>query len=370
MDGVGVERPDRRSSRHRRTSSRWSTDRRARRHRPRPTSPTTACTSRVAHRRGLRPARPPVARRHARRRRRSRGLRRRRQARPRRLRAVEAGQARRAVVAVAVGRRPARLAHRVRGDVARSARRGVRPALRRARTSKFPHHENERAQAVAARQALRQPLDAQRVRRRRRAARRCRRASATSTNLLDLIEHGRPAGLPHAAAAGPLPLAGRRSARTASDDAERGARAASTRSPGRIADVGSPPSPTPSVLERVHAPAWTTTSTRRARWRVVFDTVRRANAALDAGDDADRGAVLAAAVRVDLRGASASSCAADDEVPADVARAGRGPRRGPGRQGLRDAPTPCAPSCRPTGGSWRPPRRARPCTVPPDSAAP
>ena len=70
------------------------------------------------------------------------------QAPPGRLRAVEAGQAGRAVVAVAVGRGPARLAQRVRRDEPRPARRGLRPALRW-EDLRFPHHENERAQAVA-----------------------------------------------------------------------------------------------------------------------------------------------------------------------------------------------------------------------------
>ena len=83
---------------------------------------------------GLRPARPPVARRHRSPAAAIGGRRRRRASATRRLRAVEVGQAGRAVVAVAVGRRPSGLAHRVRGDVARPARRGVRPALRRAWT--------------------------------------------------------------------------------------------------------------------------------------------------------------------------------------------------------------------------------------------
>ena len=100
--------PDRHPPRHRLRRRRWSTmigqlvdDRPGLRHRRR----------RLPRRRdgrGLRPARPPVARRHARRRRRARGLRRRAEAPPGRLRAVEAGQAGRAVVAVAVGRRAAR----------------------------------------------------------------------------------------------------------------------------------------------------------------------------------------------------------------------------------------------------------------------
>ena len=78
--------------------------------------------------RGLRAARAPVDRLAARRR---AGRGQRGQALTDRLRAVEEGEAGRAVVAVAVGRRPSRLAHRVRGDVARPARRRLRHPRRR-----------------------------------------------------------------------------------------------------------------------------------------------------------------------------------------------------------------------------------------------
>ena len=136
-------------------------------HRSAPTSPTTACTCRcesvedyglLAHQ----SLDDMLAGR-----RRARGLRRRPEASSGRLRAVEVRQAGRAVVAVAVGRGPARLAQRVRGDEPRPARRGLRPALRRPGPA-LPAPRERARPGGRARQALRQPLDAPRLRRRRR----------------------------------------------------------------------------------------------------------------------------------------------------------------------------------------------------------
>ena len=64
------------------------------------------------------------------------------------LRPVEERQARRAALAGALRRGAAGLAHRVCRDVPRAARRGLRPA-HGGPDLRFPHHENERAQAEA-----------------------------------------------------------------------------------------------------------------------------------------------------------------------------------------------------------------------------
>ena len=65
-------------------------------------------------------------------------------------------------LALALGPGPAGLAHRVRGHVPRPAGRRLRPPRRRPGPA-FPHHENERAQAVAVGRAFAQPLGAQRL---------------------------------------------------------------------------------------------------------------------------------------------------------------------------------------------------------------
>ena len=275
---------------------------------------------------GLRPARPPVARRHARRRRRARGVRRRAEAPPGRLRAVEAGQAGRAVVAVAVGRRPAGLAQRVRRDEPRPARRGLRPALRRHGPA-LPAPRERAGPGGGARRALRHPLDAPRLRRRRRG-REDVQEPRQRDNLLDLLDHydertyrmlllqshyrspvrvgvGQPAG-------------GRAIARR-------------TRRVRRPQRRRRPASRTPPCSTR-SAPRWTTTSTRRRRWPCCSTpsggpTPPSMPAASEAGS-------LVAAV-FEIAGAVGLELGRADDVPAEVVRAGRRPRRRPGREGLR-----------------------------------
>ena len=149
---------------------------------------------------------------------------------------------------------------------------------------KFPHHENERAQAVALGQAVRQPLDAQRVRRRRRGREdveepRQRRQPARPHRAL------RPARLPHAVAAVALPRPGRRSARTTSTRRSRRS-PVSTRSPSRAAGVAAADADA-AVLAEFRERMDDDLDTPGAM-ALLFDTVRRANAALDAGDP-DRG---------------------------------------------------------------------------------
>ena len=92
------------------------------------------------------------------------------QAQPARLRAVEGGQARRAVVGRARGARAARAgtSSARRWRIATSASPSTSTAA--ARTSIFPHHENEIAQSRGRlrRRAVRAPLDAHRLRELRR----------------------------------------------------------------------------------------------------------------------------------------------------------------------------------------------------------
>ena len=129
------------------------------------------------------------------------------QAPPGRLRAVEAGQAGRAGVAVAVGRRPPGLAHRVRGDVARPARRGLRPALRRAgpassRTTRTSGPRPSPSASASPTTGCTTPSSSTP------RARRCRSRLGNVDNLLDLIETVDPRAYRMVAAAGALPLAG------------------------------------------------------------------------------------------------------------------------------------------------------------------
>ena len=79
-----------------------------------------------------------------------------------RLRAVEEGEGGRAQLGLAVGTGPAGLAHRVRGHVARPARRGLRPARRRA-GPEVPAPRERAGAGGRRRQGLRPPLDAQRL---------------------------------------------------------------------------------------------------------------------------------------------------------------------------------------------------------------
>ena len=208
-----------------------------------------------------------------------------RQAPPRRLRAVEAGQAGRAVVAVAVGRRPPGLAQRVRGDEPRPARGGLRPPLRRPWTCASPPRERARP-GRGPRPALRQPLDAQRLRRRRRGREDVEDRSATSTTCSTSSTQYDPRAYRTAAAPGALPQPDHRSPTTPSGPPSKplaglDAFAARGAAVGRRAGARRR-----RPRSSVRRPRWTTTSTPRGAMALVFDTVRRANAALDAEDGA------------------------------------------------------------------------------------
>ena len=196
---------------------------------------------------------------------------------------------------------------------------------------RFPHHENERAQAVALGKRVRQPLDAQRLRRRRRGREdveepRQRRQPARPASssydprayrMLLLQSHYRS------------PVAGRPAT------ARRGGQRA--RRPRRVRRRGPPASTAADAgrrrARRVPRARWTTTSTRPKATALLFDTVRRANAALDAGDAA--AAALLAAALARSAAPSGSSLRRPADVPADVAEHGGRARRGPRGEGLR-----------------------------------
>ena len=203
---------------------------------------------------------------------------RRAEAQPGRLRAVEGGEARRAAVGFAVGAGPARLAHRVLGDVARDPRRRLRHPRRRRRSRVPAPRERDRAggrrrprvrAALAARghgeHAGREDVEV--ARQLRDAPRRPRPV--------------RPARVPAARPADALPAADgvRR------EGARRRARRRSSGSTRSCARRGGPSCrrrrrPTPSEFRAAMDDDFDTP----AAVAVVFDLVRRANTALDAGD--------------------------------------------------------------------------------------
>ena len=88
---------------------------------------------------------------------------------------------------------------------------------------------------------------------------------------------------------------------------------------------------------------------------LIFDTVRRANAALDQGDPAAR--ALVAAVR-EMTTAVGWSCGAPPTCPARCWSGWR-PSTPPAPPRTTRPPTPSAPSCRPRAGSSRRPREGR-----------
>ena len=144
MDALGALPPDPRAARHRVHPADGGDDRDADRPRPR----LRGRGPRPLRRRELprlRPLRPPLARRDAGRRpRRGRAL----QARPDGLRALEALDRRRARLALALGPRPPRLAHRVLGDVRGAARRLLRHPRRRHRPRLPAPRERDRPVAL------------------------------------------------------------------------------------------------------------------------------------------------------------------------------------------------------------------------------
>ena len=187
------------------------------------------------------------------------------QAQPGRLRALEGGEARRTGLGLAVGPGPAGLAHRVLGDVARPARRRLRPARRWRR----PHvpAPRERARAGGGRRAcVRPPLDPL-------GDDQCRRREDVEVvgqlpHPRRRRRHPRRPGVPAGRAPDALPKVGRARRRGARDRRERRRPARRTRAAGRElpASTSAVPRRTPRS-SRGSAPRWTTTSVRPARSR-------------------------------------------------------------------------------------------------------
>ena len=145
---------------------------------------------------------------------------------------------------------------------------------------RFPHHENERAQAVALGKRFANHwmhhafvVDAE--------GEKMSKSLGNVDNLLDLLDRYDDAHVPACCCCRATTAARCASAPTTCEAAER-ALAGLDAFAAAHGVGGRRPSPTPTCSTR-SARRWTTTSTRRRRWRVLFDTVRRANAALDAG---------------------------------------------------------------------------------------
>ena len=201
---------------------------------------------------------------------------------------------------------------------------------------RFPHHENERAQAVALGRRFAHHwmhngfvVDAE--------GEKMSKSLGNFDNLLDLIESYDPRAYRLLRAAVALPLAGRGRASDSLDAAQRVARR-----PRRVRRAA----PTRSAVERrrptrrcstrFRRPRWTTTSTRRGAMALLFDTVRRANAARRRRRPRRGGAAGRRGAR-DRRGRSGSTFGSADARARRRERTGRSSstRRGPSRDFAR-----------------------------------
>ena len=191
------------------------------------------------------------------------------QARSAGFRAVETRQARRAVLAVALGRGPARVAHRMLGHVHQPARQLLRHARRRHGPEIPASRERDRAVLRGLRHAVRPRVDAQRLRahQRREDVEVARQFLHRARRAEDAARSGSAAVLP---ARQPLPRADqlfRGAARTRRTRRCSGCIGRSrTRRRARL-----PPRrrrcARSARRSRASTRPWTTTSTRRRRWR-------------------------------------------------------------------------------------------------------
>ena len=221
----------------------------------------------------------------------------------------------------------------------------------------FPHHENERAQAVALGRPFARhwvhngfvEVDGEKM----------SKSLGNFTTLLDLLDVGRPARLPAARAAVPLPVAGRGHQGQHRRRRRRARTARRVRPPHRRPDRLAP-SPTRD-RRAVPASAWTTTSTRRASSTSCSERFARPTPRSTA-DDATAAAPLAAAVHaiceavglvLDGGGSRVSPRRRRGDGGRDATRPGP-PGTGPLADALRD-------ELQAAGGWWRTPRRAPSC---------
>ena len=220
----------------------------------------------------------------------------------------------------------------------------------------FPHHENERAQAVALGQHLRHATGCTTASSRS-TARRCPSSLGNFTNLLDLIGSTDPRAVPAAGAAQPTTARRSRSTKATTDDASaalgapRHVRRAAPRTCRR-------PSPTPR-RGRVPAPDGRRPQHARGPWPCSSAWCAGATRPLDADDDARRGRAGRGGAR-DRAGGGPG--AGRPGGTGGRRRGGTGPpaRRRPRRQGAGPAPTPCATSWWPWATWSRTPRTAPP----------
>ena len=112
-----------------------------------------------------------------------------------------------------------------------------------------------------------------------------------------------------------------------------------------------------SVLDEFRAAMDDDLDTPRAT-ALLFDTVRRANAALDAGDS---GAGRLVGAVHEIAGAVGLDFATPVEVDADALGPSPGSRRCPRHEGLCHTPTRCGRNSKPKDGRWRPPATGRRC---------
>ena len=203
------------------------------------------------------------------------------------------------------------------------------------------------------RQALRQPLDAQRLRRRRRGREDVQEPRATSTTC-STCSSATTAGRTGCCCCRATTAARSRSTRRQPAGGQNAARRARRlRRPQRLGRRDARDDADPAVLEAFVA-AMDDDLDTPAAMALLFDTVRRANAALDAGADEASGAG-----RRGPRDRRRRRAGARPRRRRAGTRCSSGPPRSTrlGRPRTTPPPTPSAPSCRPTAGSSRRRRR-------------